>query len=191
MWTPVGKVPDDTVLTGRSGPELSLYSRHMAAESFDPAQIPLAELDAGYAAIMGEIVDTGVAPHYAEVARTLGIAPIRAKALVKRVIDLTPGWLHPGTDYIASFPPFNNQPTQYRVSIDGEQRWFAQCAFEALAIRWLVPGQTVTVDAACLLGGDPLRIEMRDDEILLIDPPEMVGYTRSVVGGDAATRPFR
>ena len=37
-----------------------------------------------------------------------------------------PGWLHPGTDYIASFPPFNNQPTQYRVSVDGEPRWYAQ-----------------------------------------------------------------
>ena len=163
----------------------------MAAEVIDPEQFALTELDAVYAAIMRETVATGVAPHYAELARTLGIDPVRAKALVKRVIDLTPGWLHPGTDYIASFPPFNNQPTQYRVSIDGEQRWFAQCAFEALAIRWLVPGRTVTVDAACLLGGEPLRIEMRDEEILLIDPPEMVGYTRSVVGGDAASRPFR
>ncbi|MCY3584572.1 MAG: hypothetical protein F4Y76_07025 [Acidimicrobiales bacterium] len=163
----------------------------MASDLMEPERIPLPELDAAFAAIMSEIVATGVAPHYAELAGTLGIAPIRAKALVKRVIDLTPGWLHPGTDYIASFPPFNNQPTQYRVSIDGEQRWFAQCAFEALAIRWLVPGQIVTVDAPCLLGGDPLRIVMRDEEILSVDPPTMVGYTRSVVGGDVATRPFR
>ena len=37
-----------------------------------------------------------------------------------------PGWIHPGTDWIASFPPFNNQPTQYRLTIDGEQKWFAQ-----------------------------------------------------------------
>ncbi len=163
----------------------------MAVETTDPEQFLLEELDAAYAAIMRETLATGVAPHYAELARTLGIEPVRAKALVRRVIDLTPGWLHPGTDYIASFPPFNNQPTQYRVSIDGEQRWFAQCAFEALAIRWLVPGQTVTVDTACLLGGEPLRIELRDEEILSKDPPEMVGYTRSVVGGDVASRPFR
>ncbi|MYG89704.1 MAG: hypothetical protein F4190_14430, partial [Acidimicrobiales bacterium] len=90
----------------------------MASDLMEPERIPLPELDAAFAAIMSEIVATGVAPHYAELAGTLGIAPIRAKALVKRVIDLTPGWLHPGTDYIASFPPFNNQPTQYRVSID-------------------------------------------------------------------------
>ncbi|WP_423921353.1 organomercurial lyase [Candidatus Poriferisodalis sp.] len=154
-------------------------------------EFPLAELDDAYAAIMSEIVATGVAPHYAELARTLGVEPLRAKALISRIIDLTPGWMHPGTDWIASFPPFNNQPTQYRVSVDGEQRWFAQCGFEALACRWLFGGRTVTVDAPCLLGGEPLRIEMRDEEILAIDPPTMVGYTRSPVGGDAANRPFR
>ena len=86
----------------------------MAADAIEPEQIPLAELDAAYAAIMDEIVSTGVAPHYAELARTLGVEPRRAKALITRVIDLTPGWMHPGTDWIASFPPFNNQPTQYR-----------------------------------------------------------------------------
>jgi hypothetical protein len=37
-----------------------------------------------------------------------------------------PAWLHPGTDYIVSFPPFNNLPTQYRISVDGQQSWFAQ-----------------------------------------------------------------
>ena len=163
----------------------------MTAEEIDPQQLPLSELDSTYATIMNEVVATGVAPHYAELSRTLGIGPLRAKALVKRVIDLTPGWLHPGTDWIASFPPFNSQPSQYRVSVDGEQRWFAQCGFEALACRWLFPGRTVRLDAPCLLGGEPLRIEMRDEEITLIDPPTMVGYTRSMVGGDAATRPFR
>ena len=163
----------------------------MATGAIEPEQIPLAELDAAYAAIMGEIVSTGVAPHYAELARMLGVEPQRARALITRVIDLTPGWMHPGTDWIASFPPFNNQPTQYRVSVDGEQRWFAQCGFEALACRWLFPGRTVTVDAPCLLGGEPLRIEMRDEEITSVDPPTMVGYTRSPVGGDAANRPFR
>jgi len=46
------------------------------------------------------------------------------------IVDLMaagiPGWIHPQTDYIASFPPFNNQPTQYRIAIDGHQKWFAQ-----------------------------------------------------------------
>jgi hypothetical protein len=37
-----------------------------------------------------------------------------------------PGWLHPHTDYIASFAPFNNLPTQYRITIEGQQKWFGQ-----------------------------------------------------------------
>jgi hypothetical protein len=37
-----------------------------------------------------------------------------------------PGWLAPGTDLIASFAPFNNQPTPFRITIDGQQKWFGQ-----------------------------------------------------------------
>jgi len=34
-------------------------------------------------------------------------------------------------------------------------------------------------------------VEMRDEEILTIDPPGMVGYSSEQIGGDAANRPFR
>ena len=151
----------------------------------------LTDLDVTYAAIMAETVASGVVPHYAELAATLDISPNDARERIKEIIDLTPGWLHPGTDYIASFPPFNNQPTQYRVSVDGEQKWFAQCGFEALACGWLFPGQTLRIDAPSLLGDDPMAIEMRDGELLMVEPDTIVGYTRSPVGGDAANRPFR
>ena len=85
------------------------------------------DLDAVFAAIMRRMIDTGEAPHYTELARELGVPVERGKQLVAGVMAAgVPGWVHPGTDYIASFPPFNNQPTQYRVSVGGEQRWFAQ-----------------------------------------------------------------
>lgn len=58
-------------------------------------------------------------------------------------------------------------------------------------MRWLYPGSTVRMEAPCLDCGDPLVVEMRDDEILVVEPDTMVGYTRSPVGGDAASRPFR
>jgi hypothetical protein len=35
-------------------------------------------------------------------------------------------WLFPDTDYISSFAPFSSLPTQYRISVDGEQKWFGQ-----------------------------------------------------------------
>lgn len=147
-------------------------------------------LDRGYAAILGQIIDTKTAPHYTELADTLGIAISEGRELVHELVGLTPGWTHPGTDYLASFPPFNLQPTQYRVSIDGDSGWYAQCGFEALAIRWLVPGRDVRVEAPCLCCGDPIVVSMRDADYT-VDPTEAVGYTSAQVGGDAASRPFR
>ncbi|MFT7599258.1 MAG: hypothetical protein ACI8TP_002187 [Acidimicrobiales bacterium] len=36
-----------------------------------------------------------------------------------------------------------------------------------------------------------MTVEIRDEEILLVDPDTIVGYTGAEVGGDAASRPFR
>lgn len=148
-------------------------------------------LDRAYASVMHQIVATGRAPHYTELASELDIELSTARDVVHELVALTPGWTHPGTDYLASFPPFNLQPTHYRVTIEGDQRWYAQCGFEAMAIRWLVPDSDVRIDAPCLCCGEPIAVEMRGEELGAIEPPETVGYTASEVGGDAATRPFR
>ena len=147
-------------------------------------------LDRGYATILHQVIETKTAPHYTELAAQLDISIDAAKDLTHELMGMTPGWVHPGTDYIASFPPFNLQPTQYNVTIDGEAGWYAQCGFEALAIRWLVPGQEVRIEAPCLCCGEPVTVTMQDDEHT-VDPSEAVGYTSSQVGGDAASRPFR
>lgn len=148
-------------------------------------------LDRGYAAVMDQVVATGTAPHFTELATGLGIELADAKDLVHELVAITPGWTHPGTDYLASFPPFNLQPTHYRVSVDGDQRWYAQCGLEATAIRWLMPGSTIRIDASCLCCGDPIVVELRDEEIVTTDPDEIVGYTSAEVGGEPSSRPFR
>lgn len=83
-------------------------------------------LDRAFASIMAAMVETGQAPHYTELASDLGLSPDAGRQLMHDTIAKTFGWMHPGTDYIASFPPFNNQPTQYRISVDGRQAWFGQ-----------------------------------------------------------------
>lgn len=93
----------------------------------EPEHVDIAELDRAFSAIMARTTASGVAPHYTELASDLGVPMERGKQLVAAIMAAgVPGWLHPGTDYVASFPPFNNQPTQYRITVDGEQRWFAQ-----------------------------------------------------------------
>lgn len=87
----------------------------------------LALLDKGFYHIMRSFVDTGRAPHYTETAAALGISIEEGRQLF-RDLEATgySFFLHPETDQIVSMAPFNNLPNQYRISIDGEQKWFAQ-----------------------------------------------------------------
>ena len=82
-------------------------------------EFSLVDLDKAYEALMSEVVKTGVVPHYAELSTLLAISPNEALGRRRNIVELTPGWMHPETDYIASFPPRNNQPTQYRLSVHG------------------------------------------------------------------------
>ena len=148
-------------------------------------------MDRAFQRIMRALVETGRAPHYAELGRALGLPVEDGRALLRDVMAAYPiGWLHPETDYIASFPPLNGLPTQYRVTVRGEQKWFAQCGFEATSVTWLFPGERVRIDAACLDCGDPLTVEMLDGRLTWIDPPTVVGHLNYGFGPSRGRPPF-
>ena len=81
-----------------------------------------------YHAVMSGIVRDGRAPHYTELATELGLSPDQAReALHELDGGRVPGfWVNPGTDYVASAAPFSNIPTQYLISVEGEQKWYGQ-----------------------------------------------------------------
>jgi hypothetical protein len=148
-------------------------------------------MDRLFHGVMRTLVETGRAPHYAELAPALGLTVEQARRLLLDVMQAYPiGWLHPDTDYIASFPPLNNLPTQYRITVGGEQKWFAQCGFEATSVTWLFPGQTVRVDAPCLDCGASIRIEMRDGRLVTVDPPGVVGHLNYGFGPSRGRPPY-
>ncbi|MCP4458602.1 MAG: hypothetical protein GY816_11355 [Cytophagales bacterium] len=86
------------------------------------------ELDQTFHFIMETFVNRGDAPHYTEIANKFGVKPDEGKRLLHDLINtgIMPMWLHPGTDVIASFAPFNNLPTQYRITVEDQQKWFGQ-----------------------------------------------------------------
>ena len=87
----------------------------------------LAVLDKAFHFIMKQMVETGIAPHYTEIAKELGVTPAEGKKILHDLFAAgVPGWLFPDTDFITSFAPFNNLPTQFKITIDGEQKWFGQ-----------------------------------------------------------------
>ena len=84
-------------------------------------------LDKTFHIVMKHMVESGRAPFYTEIAEELGVSVEEGrKALHDLFSERIPGWLYPGTDLISSFAPFNNLPTQYRITVDGQQKWFAQ-----------------------------------------------------------------
>jgi hypothetical protein len=148
-------------------------------------------LDQMFTRLMHGLVDDGRAPHYAELATPLGLTVEDSRRLLLEVMQAYPiGWLHPETDYIASFPPLNNLPTQYRVTVRDEQKWFAQCGFEATAVTWLSPGATVRIEAPCLDCGDSIRVEMRDGRLVTVDPPGIVGHLNYGFGPSRGRPPY-
>jgi hypothetical protein len=134
-------------------------------------------LDRAFQIIIRRLVETGQAPHYTEVARALGSTTVEGRRVLHDVIDaFVPSWLFPETDYVASFPPFSNLPTQYRITVGGQQKWFAQCGFESLAMTWIFPGEIVRIDAPCLDCAESVAIEMRDGQLLHVEPAGVVGH---------------
>ena len=86
------------------------------------------QLDKTFHYIMGTFVERGYAPHYTEIAHKFGSKPDEGRKLLHDLIDtrVMATWLYPMTDLIVSFAPFNNLPNQYRISVEGQQKWFGQ-----------------------------------------------------------------
>jgi hypothetical protein len=135
-------------------------------------------LDNTYHVIVQRMVQTGVAPHYTDIAAELNLPVEDARKALHELMSIgIPGiWLAADTDYIGSFAPFSNLSTQYRLSVDGEQKWFGQWGFESLAVSWLFPGKVVRIDAPCLDCGEPVSVEMKDGKILKAEPEGIAGY---------------
>ena len=145
---------------------------------------PTSILDRAFTIVLQSILDRGYAATHVELAKAMGLGIEEGRQLYRELVNggYHSSWLEEGTDYIVSFAPFNNLPTPYRVSVAGQQRWFGQCGFEALAIRWVFPGKLIRVDAPCLDCGESIALEFRDEDLLLEDPPGLVGYTGAVIG---------
>jgi hypothetical protein len=149
------------------------------------------QLDQTYHFIIRRFVETGRAPHYTDIAHEFSVSPDDGKHLLHELMAVSlPNWLYPETDQIVSFAPFNNLPTHYRVSVDGEQKWFAQCGLESVALSWLFPGKQVRVDAPCLATGEPLGFAMRDGVFESREPDGICMYVDLPVSKWFGNLPF-
>ena len=84
-------------------------------------------LDRTHNIILNRFVETGQAPHYTEIAQKLGVAVEEGRKALHDLFNAgVPGWLYPKTDILVSLAPFNSLQNQFRITIDGQQKWFGQ-----------------------------------------------------------------
>ncbi|MGD9933781.1 MAG: hypothetical protein AB7T37_08665 [Dehalococcoidia bacterium] len=80
-----------------------------------------------YTATLRHFVATGRAPHFTELARTVGCGLDEALAAQRDAASRANAcWFAEGTDVVGAWPPFSNTPTPYLISVNGEQRWYGQ-----------------------------------------------------------------
>ncbi|MFI1912034.1 organomercurial lyase [Nocardia sp. NPDC020380] len=75
--------------------------------------------------------------------------------------------------------PFASFANHYRITVDGEQRWFAECAVEACAISGQFPGSEVVVESVCRQTKEPVRLVGRDGVLVDYSPSTLrvhLGY---------------
>ena len=80
-----------------------------------------------YTAVIEHFAKTGRAPHYTELATTLGVSPEEARQVQHKAAESSLAcWFVQDADYVESWAPFSNVPTHHLVTIEGEQKWYGQ-----------------------------------------------------------------
>lgn len=105
--------------------------------------------------------ETGTAPTPGQVAAALDCSPDEVRAAVARLRSNRVLLLEPDGETIRMAPPFSGVPTVHRVEV-GRQRYFANCAWDALGIPAALHCQAV-VHSRCGQSGEPLRLEVGVD----------------------------
>ena len=80
-----------------------------------------------YTTIMKHFIEHGRAPHFTELASMMSMSIEEARLHQAEAARIGVGcWLAHDTDYVESWAPFHNIPTQYKITINGEQKWYGQ-----------------------------------------------------------------
>jgi hypothetical protein len=112
-------------------------------------------------AVYRDFASTGEAPPIALVADQLACSTEDIRAAFARLQRNRLLLLEPDGETIRMAPPFSGVPTPHRVEI-GQQRYFANCAWDALGIPAALHQEAV-VHSSCGQSGTPLHLSVSLD----------------------------
>jgi hypothetical protein len=103
-------------------------------------------------------------PTIAEAAQALNLPVAQTRAIYHWLHDNHFLFLEPGHDEVRMANPFSAVPTDFRVHhVDG-RRWWANCAWDALAIPAMLQIEA-TVEAACADCREPITLTVENEQI--------------------------
>jgi hypothetical protein len=111
-------------------------------------------------AIYHSIVERGVSPSPADVARACDISDARVATMFRALADSHVIVLHGGSTNLWAAPPFSAVPSGFSVGSAG-QSWFAPCAWDAFGIPAALH-RDADIEASCADSGEPIRCGVRE-----------------------------
>lgn len=124
--------------------------------------------------IVDSFVQTGRAPDTNEIGKTLNLSRQQVLNALRELPKFDTFAVEQSTENIRILSPFSNLPTPFKISVDGEQRWFAVCGPETLAMSEMFPGQRISIDAFCRDCGDRIQFDMQDGEVVGSGQPDLL-----------------
>ncbi len=107
--------------------------------------------------------------------KEFGLTREETVAVLGELVEQRSVALVKGTDRILMTWPFSAVTTPF-VSIVRGRRYMTNCAWDAIALHALLPGDPVVVDSFCHQCAKPIRIELRAGQATVVEPQTTIVY---------------
>jgi hypothetical protein len=115
------------------------------------------------AVVIQTLRDTASAPSAAQIAATLNASESDVSSALHSLADEHRLALVPGTDKVWMAHPFSGVETDFVVSV-GKRRWFANCAWDGLALLALLGDGSLDTHSPATR--EAMRFQVRDGRVL-------------------------
>jgi hypothetical protein len=144
-------------------------------------------------AIMRHFIDRGFAPTTEDLTSTFRVNSKQLAQVLSELQDYHGVVLHPHCPEVWVIHPFSTAPTCFVVR-QGEQLWWANCAWCSLGIAALLGGKDISIDTKLGADGEPATVHVDEgrvrEDLLVHFPIPMTAVWDNVIYADSTVLVF-